>query len=65
MDVHAFMTLYNKTEKGFSPPQRFGEALLDFRCAKWVQARKPKDPLGDKHALLAAYHLLLRLHSLI
>ena len=31
-----------------SPPQRFGEALLDFRCSKRVQARKPKDPLGGE-----------------
>lgn len=25
------------------PPKTFNEALLNFRCAKWVQARKPKD----------------------
>jgi len=31
-----------------SPPQRFDGVLLDFCCAKRVQARKPKDPSGGR-----------------
>lgn len=32
------------------PPKTFNEALLNFRCAKWVQAWKPNDSSGREQA---------------
>ena len=36
--------------KNLSPPVRFDGALLDLRCAKWVQALKPKDDYKTKNS---------------